>query len=643
MDLSFLTVQVLSALRQAAFLFLISSGLTLVFGVLNILNFAHGALYMLGAYFMYWVTLQLVGTGGFLLAFLAAPLGVALIAVVIEMGLLRRIYIQEEIYQLLLTYALVLIIDDLAKIVFGPEFKSIPKPDVLSGSVTLFGGTVPVYTLLVVILAPAVALLLWYLLYKTKTGKVVRATSSDREMADALGINMSALFTLVFAFGAILAGLGGALAGPVRTVFPGVGTEVIIESFVVVVIGGLGNLWGALIGSILIGALETIGIIVFPEFEMALIYLLMVAVLVVRPWGLFGRPLKVKALSEKNLAMEAQEISPVHFTVHPAVRWAPLLLLLLVPLFAGRFYQYLLTQIFVASLMGVAFNLLLGTTGLLSFGQAAFFGVGAYTVGLLLTKAGFGTLPALALSPVVAAAVAGVIGFFCVRLSGVHFAMLSLAFGQLIFAVVFKWYGFTGGDNGIQGIPIKPISVAGLAGVDIGSTQAMYYFVLVVVGLSVELLRRIRSSPFGATLKSIRENGQRASYLGVNIQLYQWTAFVVAGAFTGLAGGLYALMEKSISPEIIHWTKSAEPVLMTIIGGIYTFVGPAVGAVVYIILNSYLVAWTEKWALVLGLVLLTLVLLLPGGVVGFVNEKARRILGKIRCIRKWSFSKSATS
>jgi branched-chain amino acid transport system permease protein len=643
MDLSFLTVQVLSALRQAAFLFLISSGLTLIFGVLNILNFAHGALYMLGAYFVYALTLHLTGPAGFLIAILAAPLGVALIATVIETGLLRRIYMQEEIYQLLLTYALVLIIDDLAKIVFGPEFKSIPKPEMLSGSVTLFGGTVPVYTLLVVVLAPAVALLLWYLLYKTKTGKVVRATSSDREMADALGINMSALFTLVFAFGAVLAGLGGALAGPVRTVFPGVGTEVIIESFVVVVIGGLGNLWGALVGSILIGSLETIGIIVFPEFEMALIYLLMVAVLVVRPWGLFGRPLKIKALSEKNLAMEAQEISPVHFTVHPAVRWAPLLLLLLVPLFAGRFYQYLLTQIFVASLMAIAFNLLLGTTGLLSFGQAAFFGVGAYTVGLLLTKAGFGTLPALVLSPVVAAAVAGIIGFFCVRLSGVHFAMLTLAFGQLIFAVVFKWYGFTGGDNGIQGIRVNPIPFGGMGALDLGSTQAMYYFVLVVVGLSVELLRRIRSSPFGATLKAIRENSQRASFLGVNIKLYQWTVFVVAGAFTGLAGGLYALMEKSISPEIIHWSKSAEPVFMTIIGGIYTFAGPAVGAVVYVILNSYLVAWTEKWALVLGLVLLTLVLLLPGGVVGYVNEKARQTLGKLRCIHKWPFSKSATS
>jgi branched-chain amino acid transport system permease protein len=458
-------------------------------------------------------------------------------------------------------------------------------------------------------------------------------------MADALGINMSALFTLVFAFGAILAGFGGALAGPARTVFPGVGTEVIIESFVVVVIGGLGNLWGALIGSLLIGTLETVGIIVFPEFEMSLIYLLMVAILVVRPWGLFGRPLKIKALSEKNLGMEAQEISPVHFSVNPLVRVIPVLLLLAVPLVTGRFYQYLLTQIFIASLVAVAFNLLLGTTGLLSFGQAAFYGVGAYTVGLLATKAGVSTLPALLLAPVFAAAVAALIGFFCVRLSGVHFAMLTLAFGQLVFTIAFKWYGFTGGDNGIQGIPVRPLP----GGIEIGSTQAMYYFALAVVCLSVEILRRIRSSPFGSTLKAIRENAQRAAYLGVNVKLYQWTAFVIAGAFTGLAGGLYALMEKSITPDIIHWTKSGEPVFMTIIGGIYTFAGPMVGAVVFTVLNSYLVAWTEKWALVLGIILLVMVLLLPGGVVGFVNEKARAAFGRRGWVRRWTFSKSAAS
>ncbi|GAB4235539.1 MAG: ABC transporter permease [Deltaproteobacteria bacterium] len=635
MDLSFLTVQLLSALRQAAFLFLISSGLTLVFGVLNILNFAHGSLYMLGAYFIYAITLQLTGPSGFLIALLAAPLGVAVLAVVIETGLLRRIYVQEEIYQLLLTYSLVLIIDDLAKIVFGPEFKSIPKPESISGAVTIFGGTVPVYTLVVLALAPAMALALWYILYRTRVGKIVRATASDREMADALGINMSALFTLVFAFGAILAGFGGALAGPARTVFPGVGTEVIIESFVVVVIGGLGNLLGALIGSLLIATLETVGIIVFPEFEMSLIYLLMVVVLVIRPWGLFGRPLKAKALSEKNLGMEAQEISPVHFSVHPAIRLLPLLLLLVVPFFTGRFYQYLLTQILIASLMAIAFNLLLGTTGLLSFGQAAFFGVGAYTVGLLATKAGVSTFPALLLAPVCAAAAAAVIGLFCVRLSGVHFAMLTLAFGQLVFAVAFKWYGLTGGDNGIQGIPVDPLP----GGIDIGSTRSMYYFTLIVVGICAEILRRIRSSPFGATLKAIRENGQRAAYLGVNVKLYQWSAFVVAGAFTGMAGGLFAVMEKAISPEIIHWTKSAEPVLMTIIGGIYSFAGPVAGAAIFVVLNSFLVAWTEKWALVLGFVLLLMVLLLPGGVVGFLNEKALGAFTKRGWVRKWVFSK----
>ena len=643
MDISFLIVQVSSALRQAAFLFLISSGLTLVFGVLNILNFAHGALYMLGAYLVFWITLYLTGPAGFFAALILAPLAVGLIAVFIEIGLLRRIYIQEEIYQLLLTYALVLIIDDVAKIVFGAEYKSITKPAFLNGSVSFLGGTVPVYTLLILIVAPLVAFAMWYLLYRTKTGKIVRATSSDREMADALGINMAALFTLVFASGAMLAGFAGALAGPVRTVFPGVGTEIIIESFVVVVIGGLGSLWGAFIGSLLIGALETIGIIIFPEFEMALIYLLMVAVLVVRPWGLFGRPLKLKALSEKNLAMEAQEISPVHFSSHPVMKLLPFIVLFLLPLFVGRYYQYLLTQIYVAALVALSFNLLLGTTGLLSFGQAAFFGVGAYTVGLLLTKTSLGTVTALILAIVTSAGAAAVVGFFCVRLSGVHFAMLTLAFGQLIYTIAFKWYGFTGGDNGIQGIPVRAISLGDAFSIQITSTRAMYYFALIVVALAVTFLRRLRSSPYGATLKSIRENAQRASYLGLNVRLYQWTAFVIAGACTGLAGGLYAMMEKSISPEIIHWTKSAEPVLMTIIGGIYSFIGPAVGAFIFIVLNANIVAWTENWSLVLGLVLMTLVLGLPGGAVGYFNQKTRDILVRIGWIRTWAFSKSAAS
>ena len=642
MHLSFLTIQILSALREAAFLFLISSGLTLIFGVLNILNFAHGSLYMLGAYFIFWLTIHFVGPAAFFFALIAAPLGVGLIAMLIEMGLLRRIYVQEEIYQLLLTYSLVLILDDLAKIVFGADYKSISKPACLSGAVHFLGSTVPVYTILVVTAAPVIAVLMWLLLYRTRFGKVVRATSSDREIADALGINMTRIFTLVFGIGAVLAGFAGALAGPVRTVFPTAGDEVIIQSFVVVVIGGLGSLWGAAVGSLLIGALETVGIILFPNFEMALIYLLMVAVLIVRPWGLFGKPIKTRSLSEKNPGMDAREISPVHYSTHPALRYALLVGLLLLPLFAGRYYQYLLSEVFIAALMAVSFNLLLGTTGLLSFGQAAFYGVGAYTVALFLTKTGMGTLPALALGVLASAIAAAVIGIFCIRLTGVHFAMLTLAFGQLLYTVAFKWYGFTGGDNGIQGIPAKPIFLGGHP-IDIWSIKGMYYFILVIVWVSVALLRRVRCSPFGATLKAIRENGQRAAYLGLNVKMHQLAAFVIAGAFTGLAGGLYAVMSRSITPDIINWTMSAEPVLITIIGGIYSFAGPAVGAAVFVILNEYIVAWTENWSLVLGLVLLGLVLLLPGGIVGAFNGQARELLVKIRWIRHWAFSKSTES
>jgi branched-chain amino acid transport system permease protein len=609
---------------------------------LNILNFAHGSLYMVGAYFLFWLTLHVAGPQMFFLALIAAPIGVGLLSMLIEIGLLRRIYAREEIYQLLLTYSLVLILNDLAKIVFGADYKSVAKPEFLSGAFTIFGSTVPVYTVLVIIAAIAIAVLLWFLLYRTRLGMVVRATASDREMADALGINMTRLFTLVFGMGAVLAGFAGALAGPVRTVFPTAGDEVIIESFVVVVIGGLGSLWGAAVGSLLIGAIETIGIILFPNFEMGLIYLLMVVVLIVRPWGLFGRPIKPRSLSEKNQAVESQEISPVHYSAHPALRYALLAVLLLLPLVAGRYYQYLLSEVFVAALMAVSFNLLLGTTGLLSFGQAAFYGVGAYTVALLLTKTGMGILPALALCAVTSAIAAGVIGIFCIRLAGVHFAMLTLAFGQLLYTVAFKWYSFTGGDNGIQGIPVRPLHL-GAHPVDIGSIGGLYYFILVIVWVATAFLRRLRSSPFGATLKAIRENGQRAAYLGLNVKMHQLAVFVLAGAFTGLAGGLYALLSKSITPDIINWTMSAQPVLITIIGGIYSFFGPAVGAAVFVILNEYSVAWTQNWSLVLGLVLLGLVLLLPGGIVGAFNGRARDFLVKIRWIRQWTFSRSETS
>ncbi|MFL5454600.1 MAG: branched-chain amino acid ABC transporter permease [Myxococcales bacterium] len=281
-----LLFQGLVGLSEAMYLWLVAAGLSLIFGVLRILNFAHGALYMLGAYLTF-ALFRWTG-GSFFLALLLGPVLVAVIGLFMEVVFLRRIYRADVAFQLLLTFAFVLIFDDLVKLAFGPVYQSPPTPRALSGAVSVFGSVLPVYHLFILGAGCAVALGLWFFLEKTKFGLLVRATASDREMARALGVRSSRLFTIVFMVGAWLAGLGGALSVPVRTVSPGMGELIIIEAFVVVVLGGLGSLRGAFLGAMAIGLLHAYGILWLPVFELALAYLAMVAVLVVRPWGLFG-------------------------------------------------------------------------------------------------------------------------------------------------------------------------------------------------------------------------------------------------------------------------------------------------------------------------------------------------------------------
>lgn len=287
----FLVIQFLNGLTFAMFLFLIASGLSLVFGVLQVLNFAHGSLYMLGAYLCLTFASQLGLPGHFWAGILLAPLAVAGVGGLIECTLLRRISLREESTQLLLTYGLVLIFEDLVKILWGPGYKSISQPPLFSGAVEILGRPFPRYYLLVLVLGPSVALGLGLFLYRTRWGRVIRACVYDREMVGALGFNVARLFSLVFVFGSWLGGFGGALAGPIHTASPGMGVELIIESFMVVVVGGLGSFGGALLGSLLIGQLKAFGVLLFPEFELAFIYILMGVVLITRPWGLLGRPI----------------------------------------------------------------------------------------------------------------------------------------------------------------------------------------------------------------------------------------------------------------------------------------------------------------------------------------------------------------
>ena len=278
---------VLAGLSQGMFIWLVASGLTLIFGVLGVLNFAHGAFYMLGAYATY-SALKLMG-GNFWLGLVLGPLVVAAVGAITERLLLSRVYHLELPYQLLLTFALVLIIDDVVKILWGAGAIGSPTVPGLEGSVDILGRAYPTYNLFIIFMGPLVALGLWAMLERTWAGRIIRAASSNREMAAALGVRVPVLFTAVFALGTWLGALGGGLAAAyVGLLTPGMGEQIIIEAFVVVVIGGLGSLKGAFLGALAIGLLGAFGTRYFPTFDMFLIFMLMAAVLLWRPQGLFG-------------------------------------------------------------------------------------------------------------------------------------------------------------------------------------------------------------------------------------------------------------------------------------------------------------------------------------------------------------------
>ncbi len=292
-DPSFLLIQSLNGLTYAMFLFLIASGLSLIFGVLGILNFAHGSFYMLGAYLTHqFVSLFVDAPGQFWWAVILGSLTVAALGVVIERFFLRHLYIREELNQLLFTYALILILSDIARIIWGTDQFSVSRPAILKGAVEILGQYFPKYNIVIILLGPCIAFLFWFILLHTRWGRMIRAAALDREVLGSLGVNVSRLFTVVFFIGAWMAGLGGGLVSPVSAIVPGMDVMVIVNAFIVVVIGGLGSFWGTLLGSLIVGQVYALGILIFPRFSLVFIYILMAFVLIVRPWALLGRPLQ---------------------------------------------------------------------------------------------------------------------------------------------------------------------------------------------------------------------------------------------------------------------------------------------------------------------------------------------------------------
>jgi branched-chain amino acid transport system permease protein len=607
---SIVTVQLLSGLAHAMVLFLIASGLTLIFGVTRVVNFAHGSLYMLAAYLTYTLATVLpLGPASFYAAVLLAALAVGVIGLAIEVTLLRRVYRAPELYQLLLTFALVLVIADLVHLFWGSENKTGPTAPGLAGSVPIAGQLFPTYDLVLIAVGPAVALALWWLFYRTRWGVLIRAATQDREMVAALGVDQARLFTAVFALGSALAGLGGALQVPRQALTIVMDTTIITEAFVVVVIGGMGSVPGALLASILIGVIDAFGVLVLPKASLVMTFVVMAVVLIVRPWGLLGRP-----EAQGRGAGGAIATSGVP-GLRPSWVAAVLVALVVVPPLLPTFHVWVLIEILAFALFAASLHLLMGTGGMVSFGHAAAFGLGAYGAALLMKLAGLPMPLAFVAAPVVAALCAVVIGFFCVRLSSIYFAMLTLAFAQIGYAIVHQWYDVTGGDNGLLGVWPAPWLAAPVR---------YYYLALVACAGGIAVLSVIGRAPFGLVLRAARDHARRAEAVGIHVRRHQWIAFVIAGLFGGLAGATFVFLKGSAFPDYFSVPRSVEPLVMVLLGGVQALAGAPLGAAVYKVLDTVVTRYTAYWQMVLGVILLTLVLAFPRGIVGTLARGERR-------------------
>jgi branched-chain amino acid transport system permease protein len=277
------------------------------------------------------------------------------------------------------------------------------------------------------------------------------------------------------------------------------------------------------------------------------------------------------------------------------------------PLPVSDFWVFVFIEMLVFGLYAVSFNLLLGYGGMLAFGHAVFFGIGAYAVAILMKRAGLDAFSATLLAPFITAAAGAIIGYFCVGLTATYLGMLTFAFQMLIYTVVLKSYDLTGGDDGLSGL-----NFSGFA----ATPRGFYYVTLAVIAAALLFLWRLVRSPFGLALRAQRGNAPRSLALGINVSLHRWVAFVIAAFFAGLAGALFALANHSVFPGWLNWTASATPIMMTILGGMHSFVGPIVGSILYVLMQTWLTGQTEYWALFLGASIILLVMLMPNGVMG---------------------------
>ena len=597
MQWQFWIVQTLNSVAFGGLLFLLSSGFSLAFGLMRIPNLAHGAFFMLGAYFG--ATVVYFG-GNFWLAALAAGAGVGLVGIALERFILRPLAGNIQ-GQVLVTLGIAFIMADICLLVWTGDPWTVPAPPALRPPLLMGGFAFPTYRLVVVVIALVAAIALYFLMERTRLGAMIRAGVDDMEMARGVGIPVSMLFTVVFLLGAVLAGAAGAFGGPMLNAYPGLDADMLPLALIVVILGGAGSPAGRLHRQ-----LRSRLSLQFRHRTVSRPRLL-------HPVPAHGAGARVHAagLVRAGPAVNSHGLRGQRLAAAAclAVPW----------IITNDYYINLASQILIYALLALSLNLLLGYGGMVSLGHAAFLGLTGYST-ILLVLAGYGQLTTAILSVVFSTACGALFGVLALRASGIGFLMITLALGQIVWGIAYRANELTGGDNGIT-LPARPAPF----GIDINSASNFYYFTLIVFAIALFCIWRLTRSPFGAALCGTRDQPRRMSHARPQ-RMDGPVADVRDRVLLGLdLGLLYVYYNLFMSPHAISLQQSAEALLMAILGGASTLSGPIIGAAIITIVKNVVSTYVERWNTLLGLIFVLVIMFMPYGLVPGCAQLWRRL------------------
>lgn len=601
-----LFAQLVLGLVNGAFYAILSLGLAIIFGLLNVVNFAHGALYMMGA-LLAWIGAVQFGLS-YWQALMLVPTIVGCVGFLIERLILRPLNGVDHLYGLLATFGLTLVIEGLFTLFYGSSTQSYDVPHALAGGFAFGGLYMPKYRIWVIAVALVVCLATWLVIERTRLGSYLRAATENPNLVRTFGINVTAIVTMTYVVGVALAGFAGVLAVPIYGANPTMGTSLIVVVFAIVVIGGLGSILGAIVSGFALGVLEGLTKAIYPEASNTIIFVAMIVVLWLRPAGLFGA--EASALPHGGIGRSL----PKDPTTQPVVLACVAIAGVIAPFL---FYPMFLVKLLCFALFACGFNILIGYVGLASFGHALYFGAGAYIAAFLLKHVPLPPELALLAATLAAVGLGVVFGGLAIRRKGIYFSMVTLAFAQMVYfyAVRAPW---TGAEDGIQGGPRG--SFLGNA-FPIESDLATYFVVLAISAMALAAIYHLLHSPFGRTMKAVRENEAKALSLGYDVDRCKWIAFIISAGFAGLAGATQAWAFQIASLSDLNWQLSGEVILMTLCGGVGTFLGPLFGAIFVTSLEHFLSSVGQLVLIIQGVVFVLVVLALRDGFVGEIASR----------------------